>query len=140
MRICGVELAASRANIVIVDAIDSGNTELVPCQTCSLELQDADSQDEVKSFKQAFQSLLLENHVEQVVVKKRSTKGDFAGGAVSFKIEGLIQLNDVCGVSLLSATAIANAVKKYAIQVPGGIFKYQGTAFLTAAAMIARSR
>jgi hypothetical protein len=63
-----------------------------------------------------------------VGIKARMHKGKFAGGALSFKIESLIQLISK-EVHILSSQTIKSKTKK--IDIPK-LFKYQYEAFKTA--------
>ena len=72
------------------------------------------------------------NNIELIAIKKRATKGKFAGGSVSFKIEGLLQALPDCRVVLYAPPTIAAKHKSNKFQSPSGIFSYQKEAFLTA--------
>ena len=64
----------------------------------------------------------------------------FAGGPTSFKIEGIIQLLDNGDVFFLSPQTISAANKKHSFDLPNSLNKYQHEAFLTARAVITKSR
>ena len=131
MIICGIELAASEARLVLLDGTRAAysHVAVVPPK---IVLADDENPDEVKAFKEAMYAFLRENHVEQIAIKKRSKRGDFVGGPVSFKLEGLVQLYPECDVVLISAQTISAAKRNHAPVAPQCINKYQHTAFETA--------
>ena len=65
-------------------------------------LADDENPIEVNAFKETVSAFFRENHVDKIVIKKRGKRGGYAGGPVSFKLEGLIQLYQECDVILLS--------------------------------------
>jgi len=67
-----------------------------------------------------------------VAVKKRNTAGPFAGGAMTFKMEALIQCLDV-DVQLVAPITIAGCVKRQGYVLPNDLHKSQKEAFETAA-------
>lgn len=127
MKICGIEL---KANNVIFALID--DKKFIDLKTKKLTIEDDETQDDIRKFCNEFLLFLEENKVEKVVIKKRAKKGTFAGGAVTFKLEGLIQLNPFCEVELISSQTIASFEKKNVIEFPKELKKYQEQAFLTA--------
>jgi hypothetical protein len=131
MIVCGMEMAASEARLVILDGTKTSYvyTAIKPPK---LVLSDDENPDEVRAFRDAIYAFLRENSVEQVAVKKRAKRGEYAGGPVSFKLEGIVQLYSECSVVLVSAPAIAAAKRKYAPSVPQDCRKYQQAAFETA--------
>ena len=53
---------------------------------------DDENPDEVKAFRDSMFAFFRENQVALVVIKKRGKKGEYSGGPVGFKLEGIIQL------------------------------------------------
>jgi hypothetical protein len=72
------------------------------------------------------------NHINTIVLKKRAKKGQMAGGAVSFKLEALIQLNGIAEVVFVSGQGIAAANKRNPFVIPDELRRYQEDAFLAA--------
>jgi hypothetical protein len=97
-----------------------------------LILEDDEKQGDIRQFCNDFLLFLEQNQIDKVVIKKRAKKGNFAGGAVTFKLEGLIQLNPMCEVELISPQAISSFEKKNMIEFPTTLKKYQEQAYLTA--------
>lgn len=71
----------------------------------------------------SFYFFLEQNEIEKILIKKRAKKGNFAGGAVTFKMEGLIQLNPICNVELISPQAISSFEKKNDLEFPSSLKK-----------------
>ncbi len=130
-RVCGVELKSSDAILVVVEKTDE-NVELIDIGQKKIKIGDDERSSEVKSFFDAFVDFVHENNIDIVVLKKRAKKGKMAGGAVSFKLEALIQLNGIVDTILISGQKIAAANKKDPLEIPEKLNKYQETAFLAA--------
>ncbi len=54
---------------------------------------------------------MKENNINEINIKKRAKKGNFAGGAITFKMESLIQLNADCEVSFVTSQALSKYTK-----------------------------
>ena len=110
-RICGIELKSSDAILYVLqwehDAI-----EVVDIVLKKIKLEDDESSELVKSFYDSVVHFIKDNHIDTVVIKKRAKKGRMAGGAISFKMEALIQLNGIAEVEFVSGQGIAAAHKK----------------------------
>ena len=131
MKICGIELKANNAILVLLE-----EKEFIDLKIKKITLEDDENQENIRKFCNEFLSFLEQNDVEKVVIKKRAKKGNFAGGAVTFKMEGLIQLNPLCKVELISAQSISSFEKKNMIEFPNSLKKYQEQAFLSAISQI----
>jgi len=132
MNICGVDLSGGVATLALLEIGNSG-FRVIDCETKRVELGDADNAAAVKSFRDAFAALVRDHQVSLIAVKKRNTAGPFAGGAMTFKMEGLIQCLDV-NVQLVAPITIARCVKRHGYVLPCGLNKYQKEAFEVAAA------
>jgi len=131
MKTCGIELKANNMILVVLE-----DKKFIDLKTKKITLEDDENQNDIRSFCNDFLLFLEQNKIEKVFIKKRAKKGNFAGGAVTFKMEGLIQLNPLCEVQLLSAQAIISYEKKNEIEFPKGLKKYQEQAFLVAMSKI----
>lgn len=135
MKICGVELAGSKAILAVVEKKDK-TVEFIECEPRKIELGDDESKNQVTSFFETFQGFLKEKNITIVAIKKRNKKGEYSGGAVSFKIEGLIQLASECQVQLVAPATISAKFKKSGLLHPDECRKYQYSAFETAVAYL----
>jgi len=116
--ICGIELKGNDAIVVILK-----DNDLVPIKQNKVTLADSKNQDSVKEFHREILDLFAENDIEIAGIKERATKGRFAGGSVSFKMEGLIQ-NTNCDVQLIHGKTI-NAKLKGIDLSSYNVLKYQ---------------
>ncbi len=127
MNICGIEL---KANNVILLVLEDG--KYIDIKIKKLIIEDDEKQEDIRKFCNEFLDFLQKNEIEKVFIKKRAKKGAFSGGAVTFKLEGLIQLNPFCSVDLVSAQSVSTFEKKNQIEFPKELKKYQEQAYLTA--------
>ncbi|QKF66821.1 DUF3010 domain-containing protein [Arcobacter venerupis] len=127
MNICGIELKANNALLVVLK-----NNEYIDSKIKKIIIEDDEKQEDIRKFCNEFLDFLQKNEIEKIFIKKRAKKGNFSGGAVTFKMEGLIQLNPLCSVELISAQTVRTFEKKNQIQFPKELNKYQEQAYLTA--------
>ncbi|KAB0786482.1 DUF3010 family protein, partial [Pseudomonas aeruginosa] len=97
-KICGVELKGSEAIIVLLKK-NGADYEHLDIEPRKIKLGEDESSRHVKSFFETFQNFVRQHDIGMVVIKKRAQKGQMAGGAISFKMEALIQLNGIAEVS-----------------------------------------
>ena len=126
MNICGIELKANNVILVVLK-----NNEYIDIKIKKLILEDDEKQEDIRKFCNEFLDFLQKNEIEKVFIKKRVKKGAFSGGAVTFKLEGLIQLNPLCSVDLVSTQSISAFEKKNEIIFPKDLNKYQEHAYLS---------
>ncbi len=138
MKVCGIELKGSEAFMVILDG-EKTSWSIVDCPTKRLKLEDDENTAHIRSFAITFETLMREHGIDTIAIKKRSKKGNFAGGPVSFKIEVIIQFISPCEVLLVSPMSISNYTKKNPVSESIGIFSYQQTAFDVARTLMGRS-
>ena len=131
MIICGIEMSGSEAVLVLINGTlqNFSHHEVEPRK---LKLSDDNDPDEVKAFRDSLFAFFRENNVNLVAIKKRGKKGDYAGGPIGFKLEGITQLYDNCPVILVAPQTISAAVKKNSPFTLKSLRKYQHTAFQTA--------
>lgn len=127
MNICGIELKANNTILVVLK-----NNEYIDTKIKKIVLEDDEKQEDIRKFCNEFLDFLQKNEIEKIFIKKRAKKGNFSGGAVTFKMEGLIQLNPLCSVELISTQTVSTFEKKNQIQFPKELNKYQEQAYLTA--------
>jgi len=131
MTTCGIEMNGSEARLVLLDGDKSSfsHTDVKPKK---LKLTDDESPEEVRAFRDSIFAFFRENNVTLIAIKKRGKKGDYSGGPVGFKLEGIIQLYEDCPVRIVAPQTIAAARKKDSPDRPITLFKYQYNAFETA--------
>ena len=135
MKICGIEL---KSNNAIVSVIETSQTETsyINTKIKKFVIEDDEKIDSILKFKSEIESFLKEYNIEKIALKKRAKKGTFAGGAVTFKSEAIIQLNDVCEVSFISSQAITKYTKANEIILPNELNKYQEQAYLSSLLLV----
>ena len=127
MNICGIELKANNAILTI-----QNNNNYIDTKIKKIVLEDDEKQENIRKFCNEFLDFLEKNSIEKIHIKKRAKKGTFAGCAVTFKMEGLNQLNPICSVELISSASLASFSKKNDIVFPPNLKKYQEEAYLSA--------
>ena len=125
MKSLGIELKGNTCIGVIVDAEKSVTASL------KLELSDSYNSESILAFRDEFLDFINSQKPESVVIKKRNEKGKFAGGAVSFKMEGIIQLCAQDKVSFLSGSQLKSFSVKAGGDLPE-VKKYQSQALFCA--------
>jgi len=131
MTICGIEMFGSEARLILLNG-DKSTFFHVKTKPKKLKLTNDGNPDEVKAFRDSIFAFFRENNVTLIAIKKRGKKGDFSGGPVGFKLEGIIQLYDDCPVKLVAAQTISAKQKKESPDKPDSLLKYQYVAFETA--------
>ncbi|MCH4872597.1 MULTISPECIES: DUF3010 family protein [Pseudomonas] len=132
MTICGIEIKGSEAIFALV----TPHLEHVAVATKKLALDDDEDAASVKAFAANLAAFVKAQGITRMVIKKRSKKGEFAGGPTTFKIEGILQLLDDCDVQLLSPQTLNAQFKKHAFELPATLNKYQHEAFKVACAAL----
>lgn len=131
MKLCGVELKANNAIFSVFEKNDDDIVIYIDLKIKKITLEDDESQEAVKKFSKEINDFLQENKIEKLYVKKRAKKGNFAGGAVTFKMETVLQLNSICDVDLVSSQTISSFEKRNMIEFPQTLKKYQEGSYLT---------
>jgi len=130
-------LSGSEARLAVVELVQEGGPKYIDLSTKRVKLSNDKSSEAIKSFKSAIQSFVHENSIQVVCIKDRAHKVKFAGGAVSFKLESLIQSIDGCDVKFVSPQALSSFAKKNYAGTPTGIPGYLKAAFSSAAFLLA---
>jgi hypothetical protein len=138
MKVCGIEIKGSEA-LLAVATLEAGAPAHLALGTKKIALEDDDLADNVKAFARQARQFFSDNAITHLAIKKRSKKGEFAGGPTTFKIEGILQLLDGCEVQLLSPQTVSAQAKKHAIELPAGLNKYQHEAYKCACAVLLKA-
>jgi len=137
MKTCGIEIKGSEA-IFAVASLDDQTLTHVTLATKKIALEDDDEAANVKAFAAQVKAFVQDNAIERIAIKKRSKKGEFAGGPTTFKIEGVFQLLDGVEVTLLSPQTLNAQNKKHNFDLPTTLNKYQHEAFKAACAALVK--
>ena len=122
-KVCGIEIKGSAA-IIVVLAGDTTDFKVIPTKFKKLNLADSTSQADVKAFYETMHAFFDTHQFDKIGIKARGTKGKFAGGATTFKIEGLIQLAATASVTLMHGATVKARLKKETV-VFEGVNSYQ---------------
>ena len=133
MVVCGCEISAKEVRLAVVHLDEGGNVEMRRHKTTRIELEDDTSEVDLRSFLADIQEFSREHEIDTFVIKTRAKKGRMAGGAVSFKIETLIQLVEGCKTKFVSPVALSHFAKKDLDEYPEKLPVYLKNAFLSGA-------
>ena len=117
MKYCGIELKGDEARVIAVE-INGDSYTSTPLAVDKFKIKDPSSQQEMQSFAAAFQKFLTEGKFDVIGIKGRMTKGRFAGGSTSFKMEGIIQCMPF-NVSIINSATIRSKVKDTELNLTG---------------------
>jgi hypothetical protein len=117
MIICGVELTGSDAVISLL-GLERGQFNVPECRVRKLTLKKAYLREDLQQFQFAFSKLMQDYDVKKVVIKERLTKGKFAGGAVSFKLESAIQLIAEVDVTMATPALMKSTMSEHPLPIP----------------------
>ena len=134
MRICGVDLTGNEAVICFL-FLDNKQFNIPDCKVRKLTLPKVHTRENLQRFQFEFASLMSEYKVNKVAIRERMSKGKFAGGAISFKLESAIQLIADIDVVVLSPTQIKAALKENQLSISfesTGLKAFQKVAFTVA--------
>ncbi|MBF0642828.1 DUF3010 family protein [Pseudomonas protegens] len=135
MSICGIEIKGSEA-IFALATLQDGAVQHQLLATKKIALEDDDEAANVKAFAIHVGAFVREHGITRIAIKKRSKKGEFAGGPTTFKIEGVFQLLENCEVTLLSPQTINAQYKKHGFALAASLNKYQHEAYKAACAAL----
>jgi len=131
MKICGIELKSNYTVLTLIDYSSDDIIDYIDLKIKKIILEDDENRDSIFKYFKDINTFFNDNKVEKIIIKKRSKKGAFSGGPVSFKMEGLIQLYSNAEVKLISSASINSYEKKNEIEFPKELKKYQEQAFLS---------
>ncbi len=139
MTLCGIEIKGSEA-IFAVATLQGSTLAHVAVSIKKIALDEDDEAANVKTFAAQVKAFIQDAGIERIAIKKRSKKGEFAGGPTTFKIEGIFQLLENCEVTLLSPQTINAQNKKFDFALPATLNKYQHEAYKTACAALMKNK
>ncbi len=134
MKVCGVELKDKEAVVAIISHND-GLFDVHHTRVPKIAVKDISDKNDLRSFQFAFEKLMADYQVTDVVIKERHSKGKFAGSTSSFKLEAALQLSLTLNVDLLSSSDVKEQLKYAPLPISckdAGLKPFQDTAFTTA--------
>ncbi|WP_122893163.1 DUF3010 family protein [Arcobacter peruensis] len=136
MRVCGIELKSNYTVLTLVDFLSDDIVDYIDLKIKKITLEDDENKQSIISYLNEINSFFNNEKVEKIVIKKRSKKGAFSGGAVTFKMEALIQLYANAEVTLISPQALSAYERKNEIIYPKNLKKYQEQSYLAILSML----
>jgi len=109
--VAGIFLKANLARIITLTG-SRNNHALVANKFNKLELPKHPTQDDVEVFVQAFKAHCADNSVDKVVVNRRATSGQGAGGVGTFLIEGIILSTSPAPVKFVHSATVRATDRK----------------------------
>ena len=134
MRICGVDLTGNEA-VVCLLFLENQQFNIPDCRVRKLTLPKEHTRENLQQFQFEFAKLMSDYKVNKVAIRERMTRGKFAGGAISFKLESAIQLIADIDVVVLSPAQIKSALKGNQLPISfegAGLKEFQKNAFTVA--------
>ncbi|MGE0267075.1 MAG: DUF3010 family protein [Candidatus Omnitrophota bacterium] len=125
---CGIEIKGSEAVIVILGKLDN-KIENLTGEIKKVKLDNDTDCRHIKSFFTTICQHFNAKSPDRIGVITRNKKGTYSGGAVSFKIETLLQLYPGKNVTLVSPLTIKAYYKKNQIENILNFNKYQKEAY-----------
>ncbi len=129
VKVCGIVLKSNEMISIVLE----GTTEdyqIIPSVFDKFKLEDPKDQESIKKFRSAIHEFFDYEDFHAIGIKERIAKGRFAGGAITFKMEGLIQTSDY-PVQIIHGNRIKAKTKDKIIPI-NQVKKYQEDALLTA--------
>ncbi len=130
MRICGIELKSNYTILTLVDYSSDDIIDYIDLKIKKITLEDDENTNSIKKYLEEINTFFSDMKVEKIIIKKRSKKGTFSGGALTFKMEALIQTLFDIEVSLISSQSISSFEKKNEFVFPDKLKKYQEQSYL----------
>jgi hypothetical protein len=106
MVVAGVFLKANLARIVTLVGTRA-NHSMVADKFNKLELSKNPTQDHVETFVHAFKAFCADHNVDKIVINKRSSSGQGAGGAGTFLLEGVLLATSPKPIELVHVATLA---------------------------------
>lgn len=132
MKVCGIDIQGKDVILVIGELDGNGDFQGTAAPK-KISVTDEDDAGQLRSVKATVEGLLKEHQVELVGIKVRPNKGQYAAGSASFKLEAVLQLNDVCAAKMIHPMTMKAALKKVTVVPPAKINKYAEDALAVAA-------
>ena len=129
LRVCGIVLKSKEMISVVLEGTIE-DYQIVSTSFDKYKLIEPKDQEAVKKFKTDIHEFFDYEDFHAIGIKERIAKGRFAGGAITFKMEGLIQTSDY-PVQIIHGNRIKAKTKDKIIPI-AQVKKYQEDALLTA--------
>ncbi len=126
MTTCGIDLKGNDAILVCLRGSADDFVQLRP-SVKKFRLKDSRVQGDIKKLFRELMGFFQDCAVDHIAIKERATRGKFAGGPTSFKMEALIQ-NAEPPVEILNSRTVQARLKTVDLDLEG-LNQYQVEAF-----------
>ena len=89
MKICGIELKGNDTILAVIE-VEFNIINYISLKLKKISIQNDEDKSEIESFHETIKTFLRDNNIDKIIIKKRAKRGKFAGGADTFKMEGII--------------------------------------------------
>lgn len=114
MIVAGVFLKANLARFVTLKGTRTKHS-LIAEKFNKLELPKNPTQDDVEAFVHAFKAFCADHSVDKVILNRRVTTGQGAGGAGTFLLEGVMLATSPVPIELIHSATVAATDRKQGI-------------------------
>ncbi|WP_346861688.1 DUF3010 family protein [uncultured Draconibacterium sp.] len=126
MRTCGIEIINDTALLLCLEKTGDGSLEISKLST-KIKLEEHDNSVHVKQFAASIYAQLNILDADSIAIIKRQSKGQFSAGAVSFKIESIIQCYPNKDVRIVAPATVKAFLRKNPVPTQAK-YKYQENA------------
>ena len=134
MRVCGIEIKGDDA-IICLMSLENSMYDIPHARVPKIALVKGVESEHIRKFQFTLKKFIEDYKIDAIAIKERMTKGKFAGGSQSFKIEAALQLIDDVRVDLIRPTDIKDCLHRTQITIDfrdTGLKQFQEGAFQTA--------
>lgn len=138
MRICGVQISGSTANLAVVSPNEGGGVAYHPCHTRKITLEDEKSSESLRAFLASITAFAHENALDGFCIKQRASGGHLGAGGASFKVEALVQMVPGIPTYFANPVALSRFAKTNVAGLPNGLQNYLADAYRCGAFQLMR--
>ncbi|KAA0680350.1 DUF3010 family protein [Roseomonas genomospecies 6] len=138
MHVCGIDIRGKDIILVLGEASSDG-LKVKALPRPKITIADADNAEQLRAAKTTLEGILREHAIERIVIKERQKSGMYKPGAASYKLETIVQLNDVCrSVEFLHTKTATKILRDADVEPPTADKQYCEEALLIATALALR--
>lgn len=114
MKTIGIEIKGCRINLIVLKKDSNSVISIINNDFKTIEIETDTDNKEIKRFLQTLHSYFDSIAADRIAIIKRNpnASGKYAVSALSFKVEGLIQLYDAIPIEFVPSQKIASFYKK----------------------------
>lgn len=127
---CGIEISGRRAILVFLRLQGQEILDVTGKRT-QLTIKDEDDPGEIRRFFQTGHTFFEQMQPDRIAIIQRRTRGHFASGGTTFKLEGLLQLYPRTDVAIVPPAVLRQFAKDHR-PVLAPRYSYQKNAYLMA--------